>query len=159
MSWSDIQHLPDDELLELGRTSPAVPLMKPCDRTIHRVCTDTVTKGLVSTHEVAALELVKSTTTIPVPAVRRFIFEPDSHGQHGQLFMEFIPARTLDQRWPHLSLWRKLIVVWTLRGYVRQLRKIPLPQTDQGPRPGPLGDKPSECEGLLFGDYVCMGPQ
>ncbi|KAK7692112.1 hypothetical protein QCA50_003731 [Cerrena zonata] len=120
-----------DELLELGRTSPAVPIMKRCQRTVCRVFTDTITKSLVSPPEVATFELVETTTTIPTPIVRRFILEPASGGH----------------------LWREVVIIWTLRGYIRRLRKIPLPRTDQGPRPGPLGDKPLVDEGCLFGDY------
>lgn len=70
--------------------------------------------------------------------------------------MKYVPGRTLDICWPQLSLQCKLMVVWTLRGCVRQLRNVPLPHTDQGARPGPLGDEPAVCEGTLCTDCVCV---
>lgn len=70
------------------------------------------------------------------------------------LVMEYIPGRTLEKCWHDLSLWRKLVVLWTLRTYVRQMRKVPFHIKGQEPRPGPIGDEPLECEGRLFGETV-----
>jgi hypothetical protein len=75
--------------------------------------------------------------------------------------MEYVKGKELAGIWTSLSLWRKFWIAWTLRGYIRQLRKIRL---DHSPTPGPLGDSPQECEGFQFGqkprgpfkDYAAM---
>ncbi|KZT00690.1 uncharacterized protein LAESUDRAFT_731995 [Laetiporus sulphureus 93-53] len=67
--------------------------------------------------------------------------------------MEFVPGRTLDQCWSSLSLWRKVKIIWTLRGYVKQLRQVHYRPAEGELRPGPIGEQPQECEGLCFTDY------
>lgn len=112
-------------------------------------------KFISSLSEAAAQDLVKSTTSIPVPAVRRII--SDGPRLDHYLVMEYIPGQTLEKSWDQLSFWRKLVIIWTLRGYVRQFRRVPFCPVGQEPRPGPIGDEPLECDGRLFGEMVGAG--
>lgn len=94
-------------------------------------------------HEVLALLRVRSHTSIPVPRVHGTVRQ----GHHTCAVMDVIQGDRLDHLWPNLSLWRKLGIAWTLRSYVRQLRRIP---PHDPPRPGPLGSSPRMCQGLQF---------
>ncbi|EED84112.1 predicted protein [Postia placenta Mad-698-R] len=106
--------------------------------------------------EPRAMEIVRAQTSIPVPRPLR-IFK---RGNTFLLAMEYIKGRSLDWCWDDLSLWRKFVIAWTLRGYIRQLRRV---RTEQIERqiPGPLTDdlsKPLKCYGPAMGaDYHC-GP-
>lgn len=101
-------------------------------------------------HEALAMDLVRTRTTIPIPRTIRVINLNDV--MHA-LVMEYVPGKRLDREWPTLSLWSRLKVAWTLRSYIRQLRKI------KSTRPGPLGDAPGPllCDGHLF-NYHPRGP-
>jgi hypothetical protein len=58
----------------------------------------------------------------------------------------------LAECWTELSWWKKLRIAFTLRGYIRQLRRI------KGTRPGPLGgDRACQIEGVCFGERLA-GP-
>ena len=73
--------------------------------------------------------------------------------------MEFVEGRTLYECWGSLNLWQKIRISWTLRGYVRQLRRIRTPQIN-AQVPGPVTDDPSnplKCSSLLCGDFE-LGP-
>ncbi|KAH8920101.1 kinase-like protein [Atractiella rhizophila] len=90
--------------------------------------------GLDFENERAALELIATKTTIPVPKTYATFYEPFpglSFGIH-ILLMEFIPSRTLEDAWETLSWFSRLRVWFTLRSYVRQLRQI------RRDLPGPL---------------------
>ncbi|OSX58262.1 hypothetical protein POSPLADRAFT_1154243 [Postia placenta MAD-698-R-SB12] len=106
--------------------------------------------------EPRAMEIVRAQTSIPVPRPLR-IFK---RGNTFLLAMEYIKGRSLDWCWDDLSLWRKFVIAWMLRGYIRQLRRV---RTEQIERqiPGPLTDdlsKPLKCYGPAMGaDYHC-GP-
>ncbi len=50
---------------------------------------------------------------------------------------------------------RRFRLFWTLRGYIRQLRRVVVthkPQNEQ--YPGPIASKPQECLGFMFTDFV-----
>ena len=84
------------------------------------------------------MELVRTQTSIPLPRVWRVV-RKDGHS------MDYIPGKTLEECWPHLSIWRKFWVTWKLRSYIRQLRGITLPQIEAR-LPGPLVDDFSQPE-------------
>lgn len=89
------------------------------------------------------MRLVWDYTTIPIPYPYRAL-----RLRHSTLIvMDFVGGERLDRAWPTLSLWSRLRVAWTLRSYVRQLRRIPIPPP---PFPGPLGPEPAECHGTAF---------
>lgn len=69
--------------------------------------------------------------------------------------MDFVESERLDRAWPKMSLLAKARTAWTLRSYVRQLRRIPIPEMNV---PGPLGPQPRRCQGLLFGRNYEAGP-
>lgn len=99
-------------------------------------------------HEALVMETVWTRTTIPIPRLIRVI----DIGESDHLaIMEYIPGKQLNHAWPTLSLRAKLRIAWTLRSYVRQLRKI------RGVRPGPPGDGVLLCDGHVFG-YTPKGP-
>jgi len=152
--WTDLEHLSDAALIDLYEQSKLNlieqgPMANTGVRLIGR---DTVIKfPSLSPSEAATINLVRASTSIPVPAVRRLI--PGDRQQEHYLVMEYVPGRTLDACWSTLGLWRKLVLVWTLRKYVRQLRKVPFGPPGQEPRPGPIGEEPQECQGTFFTDY------
>lgn len=94
-------------------------------------------------------------TSIPVPRV----FRVAKAGGQRCLFMEYIPGRTLEECWSDLSIWRKLWVAWKLRSYIRQFRRIKLPQIEAR-IPGPLVEDiahPEKCVNPAFGELE-IGP-
>lgn len=117
---------------------------------VRRVGASTVVKYTVRPHpgEAAAMELVRTQTRIPVPALRRSLYDA-KRGVH-LLVMEFVPGRQLEQCWPSLSLLSKVWVLWKVRSYIHQLRAVRprLPNV-----PGPVGDQPLECIGRFFTHY------
>ena len=99
----------------------------------------------VDSIEANALKIVFEKTTIPVPRLRRVVH---NNGRF-LLVMDFVKGKTLAEVWSSLSLWRKLHVAFTLRGYIRQLRRrLRAFPTDP---PGPISyAKPQECISPLF---------
>ncbi|KAK7696306.1 hypothetical protein QCA50_000960 [Cerrena zonata] len=103
------------------------------------------------TWEAQTMELVRTQTSVPVPRIHRVV----EVGKSCYIFMDYIPGQTLEECWPHLSIWRKLWVAWKLRSYIRQLRHIKLPQIEAGV-PGPLTDdicQPKGCDNPAFGEF------
>ncbi len=96
--------------------------------------------------EANALDLVFSKTTIPVPRVRRVV----KYKWAFLIVMDYIEGPTLAHVWPTLSTWRKCLVAFTLRRYMRQLRRL---QAPPGVPPGPLAAQgPARiCESPVFG--------
>jgi len=95
--------------------------------------------------EANALDLLFAETTIPVPRVRRVVKDQWDF----LIVMDYIPGPTLSHVWPTLSTWRKLRVAFTLRRYVRQLRRLKASATTP---PGPLSAQgPRICESPIFG--------
>ncbi|KAK0452208.1 kinase-like domain-containing protein [Desarmillaria tabescens] len=84
--------------------------------------------------EALAQELVRNSTNIPVPAIRRVI--PHEKGC-ALIVMDYIPGVSLSAAWPRMSLWQKIRTALTVRRYVRQLRSIPHPRPGI---PGPLAE-------------------
>jgi aminoglycoside phosphotransferase (APT) family kinase protein len=114
---------------------------------LRRITDDTLVKVrgpmAESPYEAYITEFVRTHTTIPVPRIRRFVTKEDGY----YLALEYIPGRTLKDSWPTLNLWTKLRVIWTLRSYIMQLRRI---RTAPVERPGTLGDEPEVCRGPFF---------
>ncbi|KZV94184.1 kinase-like protein [Exidia glandulosa HHB12029] len=147
-SWSDISDLSDDALRE-HCDSPNLPALATAgvngaENHVRRIARDAVAKWPYSTEpETEAMRLARAQTDVPVPAVLRFA--PD-----GLLVSEYVNGRPLSACWTGLSLWRKVAIVWTLRGYVRQLRSVFPP----GPLfPGPVAREPQTCLGVYFTVY------
>jgi len=103
--------------------------------------------------EINAMTLVTTQTTIPVPSLLRVIQTDGNMPTWRYIVIRYIPAPNLEDCWSTLSWWRKVIILCTLRRYVRQFRKI-----SNGNRPpGPIGDGPQICYGPAFSeDYVCV---
>lgn len=145
--WSEIEHLSNEALIELFEQSTS-ELHQYDDLGTTRVrliASDTIIKfPSQSESEAIAVQLVEKHTSILVPAVRRFI--PGCYEGENYLVMEYIPGRLLKDCWSELSLWRKLVITWTLRRYVRQLRTVPFWPYGQDSRPGPVGAEPQCCE-------------
>ncbi|KAK0219100.1 hypothetical protein IW262DRAFT_1317975 [Armillaria fumosa] len=99
--------------------------------------------------EALAMDLVRKQTRIAVPHMRRAIhhFHPEGDGL---IVMDLVPdSQQLRVAWPSLSLWGKLIVILTMRLYLRQLRRVQYASSNH--IPGPLGLTPLPCNSLQFG--------
>ncbi|CDO71457.1 hypothetical protein BN946_scf184909.g51 [Trametes cinnabarina] len=150
---SDIDHLSDAELIELYRRSskvhPDYGVRKLSPATVAKVSTDIDDSEPVCS-EANALNLVFTATTIPVPRVRRVARREWDF----LIVMDYIDGPLLAQVWPTLSIWRKLCVAFTLRRYIRQLRRFT--RAPAGAPPGPLsgGEPPRTCESPLFGPVI-----
>ena len=102
--------------------------------------------------ELRAMRLANEQSTIPIPAVRRVLGGTE---RKTAFVMEYIPGKTLKECWPGLSLWQRIRVVWTIRGYIRQLRRIRPPGTvARTVFPGPIASEPQVCYGPMFTEYV-----
>ncbi|KAI6097842.1 kinase-like domain-containing protein [Pisolithus sp. B1] len=153
---SDVDELSDDAILALSKTAPRVHL----DYDVCKLTPTTVVKSsqdmeedAIDATEANALQLVFEKTTIPVPRVRRVV-----KGEWDFLIiMDYIEGQTLAQVWPTFSVWRKLSVAFTLRRYVRQLRRLEAPPMTP---PAPLSAQgPRMCESPVFGQVrSCRGP-
>jgi len=145
---SDVDHLSNEKILELGKNAPR---LHP-EANVFKLTPNTVTKISQDLDEDAAdaieantLNLLFSETTLPVPRVRRVV-----KGQWSFLIvMDYIPGLTLAHIWPTLSTWRKIRVAFTLRRYVRRLRRLKASATTP---PGPLSAQGARrCESPIFG--------
>ena len=77
-----------------------------------------------STSEALAMEIVHTQTTIPVPRVHRVIRHLHDEGD-GFIVMDLVKnARQLHTCWSSLSFPEKLEVIFTMRDYLQQLRRI-----------------------------------
>lgn len=119
---------------------------------VWRVTSETVCKRVSPDsphHEAYILDLVATQTSIPVPHLRRNPIRNIASGEH-VLLMEYVDGTDLEIVWPTLSWWRRLSIVWTLRGYIQQLRRVSLPFPNV---PGPFDGTgcPVHCtNGSLF---------
>ncbi|KAH8110138.1 kinase-like domain-containing protein [Phellopilus nigrolimitatus] len=128
---------------------------------VTRICADTVVKFgqdlRVPSAEALAIEFVRANTDIPVPRLRRTIL----HKGLLHMVIDYVEGKLLSEVWPTFSSWERFRVAWTLRRYIRQLRRISSPLSAT---PGPLGPSPRPCEGNMFGtrsrgpfaDYAAM---
>ncbi|KAI5987222.1 kinase-like domain-containing protein [Pisolithus albus] len=145
---SDVDELTDDAILALVRRAPRVhpdySVFKLTPTTAAKVSHD-IQEGAIDCPEANAIRLVSSNTTIPVPRVQRVVKRT-----YGFLIvMDYIKGQTLAEVWPTFSVWRKFFVGFTLRRYVRQLRRLKASPTTP---PGPLSVQgPQICESPIFG--------
>ena len=145
---SDVDQLSNDEILELRKKASK---LHP-DSGVVKLTPGTVAKGsqdldedAADASEANALDLLFAETTIPVPRVRRVV----KRQWDFWIVMDYIPGPILAHVWPTLSTWRKIRVAFTLRRYVRQLRR--LKASDMTP-PGPLSAQGARiCESPIFG--------
>ncbi|KAI6105003.1 kinase-like domain-containing protein [Pisolithus thermaeus] len=145
---SDVDELSDEEILELTETAP---ILHP-DYNVYKLTPTTVVKSsheieddAIDSPEANAMRLVFEKTTIPVPRVHRVV----KGSPNFLLVMDYIKGQTLARVWPTFSVWRKLFVAFTLRRYIRQLRRL---KGSPATPPGPLSVQgPQICESPVFG--------
>lgn len=102
--------------------------------------------------EILTMRLVSLASSILVPMIRRDI---ETEGGLRGIVMDYIPGETLGSCWSRLSYLQRIRIIWTLRGYIKQLRRIQVPDTlSSTVFPGPIGSEPRECYGPLFTEYV-----
>jgi len=84
-------------------------------------------------NEAMSLALIRELTNIPVPRILQVSQAGDESGGTGTVFLatEYIPGRTLEECWHSLGFFTKARIIWTLRNYVAQLRR--LKRTTPGP--------------------------
>jgi hypothetical protein len=109
---------------------------------VWQVTPDTVLKAVWAPVEPYMMELVSSQTSIPIPKIQRCI----TWGRYRYLFKKYVEGSDLYENWPSLSLWRRFMVAWILRGYVRQLCAMELPNKDISGPIQPSG-APLRCQG------------
>ncbi|KAH0582036.1 hypothetical protein H2248_011694 [Termitomyces sp. 'cryptogamus'] len=156
-SQSDLDHLSDDALLDVLCDAPRLfpsgyrcpDIRKTTPNTVVKRCIDVEIDGPnADAIEANVLNLLFAETTIPVPRVRRVLFD----GGYFWIFMDYIPGQTLAQAWPTLSTWKKICIAFTLRRYVRQLRGLKASATTP---PGPPSIQgPRFCESPMFGTVL-----
>ena len=110
--------------------------------TMHKITSHLLVK-IASEHEYAAMEYVRRNTRIPVP-------QPRYPYLQRWIAMDFVDGTMLFECWSSLTWWMQLRVACTLRGYIRQLRRL------KGDRPGPLTDGIID-NNVLFDDQT-VGP-
>ncbi|KAI0640515.1 kinase-like domain-containing protein [Trametes meyenii] len=147
---SDIDHLSDEELLELGKTAPR---LHP-DANVKKLSSGTVAKPSQDRDEEAtnpseanALNLVFASTTVPVPRIRRVV----KRQWDFLIVMDYIEGPTLARLWPTLSTWRKLLAAFILRRYIRQLRRCLKAPAEASPGPLCADGSARICESPVFG--------
>ncbi|KAI6046770.1 kinase-like domain-containing protein [Pisolithus marmoratus] len=145
---SDVGELSDDAVLALCKTAPKLhpgsAVLELTPTIVAKFSQDT-DEDAIDAPEANALQLVFAKTTIPVPRVHRVV-----KGEWDFLIvMDYIKGQTLAQVWPTFSVWRKFSVAFTLRRYVRQLRRL---KASPVTPPGPLSvQAPLTCESPIFG--------
>jgi Phosphotransferase enzyme family len=145
---SDVDQLSDEKILELSRSGskldPDAGAIKLTPGTVAKGSQD-LDEDAADSSEANTLNLVFAETTIPVPRVRRVL----KRQWDFLIVMDYIPGRTLASVWPTLSTWRKIGVAFTLRSYVRQLRRLKASATTP---PGPVSAQGARiCESPIFG--------
>ncbi|KAJ3757064.1 kinase-like domain-containing protein [Lentinula raphanica] len=140
IDWKEdlIGRMPDIDIMG----SPQVYRLRPYDLVAKYLWTD-------SRNEVYTMQLVQQHTTIHVPRVMHRVIPDRISGQGLWLIMDYIDGECLLAVWPRLSWWRRLQVVCTLRSYIQQLRRVPLPSLNI---PGPFDGtgRPLPCIGGHF---------
>ncbi|GAP84261.1 putative phosphotransferase family protein [Rosellinia necatrix] len=91
-------------------------------------CGDVLKRGYrVTKNEEAALRIVKEHTTIPVPEVYSSQYAIIRGQMWGQIWMEHLPGRPLNELWDELEGPTKERICNEVWGFVQQLRNIPKP--------------------------------
>jgi len=94
---------------------------------------------------------VSSHTSIPIPKVRRVLSEEPSNPECNNwwIIMDYIDGDVLESAWGTMTTWRRVSIMWSIRRYIRELQKIPLPNPDV---PGPFDacGKSYICHGNYF---------
>ncbi|EIW85695.1 hypothetical protein CONPUDRAFT_48136, partial [Coniophora puteana RWD-64-598 SS2] len=143
-SWIDISSFADEELFSLfdkseRRLSESTYFI--CT-SVRQIASDAVMKSGIQDSEPLTMDLVRASSHIPVPAVLRVL----RAGSRQAVVMEYITGETVENCWGKLGLWQRLRVVWSIRSYIQQLRRILVSNTHQGTHfPGPIGDEPRLC--------------
>ncbi|KAK7693702.1 hypothetical protein QCA50_003273 [Cerrena zonata] len=147
-SPSDIEHLTDLEICQLRSPEgvltpdlPGYPKFRVTPNTMLKQSQD-YEEDTSDACEANALRVLCANTTIPVPHVRRVFHD----GEDRIIALEFIEGCTLAEAWPSYSVWRKLCVAFTLRRYLRQIRRFC--KAPPGAPPGPViveGNAPRTC--------------
>jgi aminoglycoside phosphotransferase len=145
---SDVDKLSDEEILEPikngSKLHPDAWVVKLTSGTVAKPSQD-LDEDASDASEANTLDLLFSETTIPVPRIRRVV----KRQWNFLIVMDYIPGSTLAHVWPTLPTWRKLRVAFTLRRYVRQLRRLKASATTP---PGPLSAQGARiCESPIFG--------
>lgn len=130
-------------------------LLRPTS--IRRIASDVVMKvGPHPESEPLTMSLVREQTFIAVPAVRRWF---RINATWLAIIMDYIPGDTPQDCWHGMSYWRRLMIFWTIRGYIRQLRLVIIPGTSRADLfPGPVAIEPQQCEGPMFSFVVSTMP-
>ena len=63
--------------------------------------------------------------------------------------MDYIDGDVLESAWKTISTWRRLCAVWSVRRYIRELQKTPIPNPDV-PGPFDASGKSYMCHGNYF---------
>jgi aminoglycoside phosphotransferase len=145
---SDVNQLSDEEILELRKNAsklhPDAGVVKLTPSTVAKASQD-LDEDAADASEANALDLLFAETTIPVPRVRRVV----KRQWDFLIVMDYIPGPTLSHVWPTLSTRRKIRFAFTLRRYVRQLRRLKASATTP---PGPPSAQGARiCESPIFG--------
>jgi hypothetical protein len=153
--WTEISSLSDEELFALyDRCELKFPQPSKTKFTsVRRIASDVVMKGdIVMESEPLTMNLVRESTTIPVPAVRRFLEVDRRKG----FVMDYIPGKTVGECWSRLGLFQRARLFWNVRRYIRQLRRVLVPGITRSEQfPGPIGREPQMCYGPMFScDWV-----
>lgn len=74
--------------------------------------------------EVAAMQLVRERTSVPVPRVLKTVIPNDDEDKYGIIFMEYMDGSSLQDAWPLYTAEDKQSVMTQLKGYFHQLRQI-----------------------------------
>lgn len=114
---------------------------------VFRLTEDTVTKP-VDPFEPYMMRWVAERTSVRLPRVRRCV----QIKRQLWMLIEYVAGEDLVYIWPHLSIWRKIMTAWTIRGYIHQLRAMDTPYPSV---PGPFDETgtPLQCSGLCFGEH------
>lgn len=128
--------------------SESVNTFRISDDAVAKISESAVINGPLICHEATAMNIVRARTNIPVPRVMKVLNYED---RQLTIVMEYVEGQQLHHAWPKLSLLSKLRVAWTLRSYIRQLRKI------HSTQPGPPANEPLNCCGFIF-DHSWRGP-
>ncbi|EIW85702.1 hypothetical protein CONPUDRAFT_49132, partial [Coniophora puteana RWD-64-598 SS2] len=145
-SWGDISSLTDKDLFALfdnseWRLSEATYFIKT---SVRRIAYDAVIKTGGPDSEPLTISLVRASSSIAVPGVLRVL----NIGTRKGFVMEYISGETVEKCWEHLGLWQHFRILWSIRSYIRQLRRILVPNTPQSKHfPGPIGEVPQLCYG------------